>query len=152
MRMGDRQRRANAGMPNVITSATGLVRTVMLSIAIVFGGQLATTLAHTSAAQAQSIVRSIQVTGNRRVEPETVRSYLDFSVGDAYDPSRVNTSLRALFSTGLFADVQISRQGTVVIVAVVENPVINKVAIEGNSEIETKTLTGLVSPGFPGVS
>ncbi len=116
----------------------------MLSAAVAFGGQLTTTLAFTSAAQAQSIVRSIQVTGNRRVEPETVRSYLDFSVGDAYDPSRVNTSLRSLFSTGLFADVQISRQASVVVVAVVENPVINKVAIEGNSEIETKTLTGEV--------
>lgn len=120
------------------------MRLVVLTLTIVLGGQFVTTLAYTSTAQAQSIVRSIQVTGNRRVEPETVRSYLDFSVGDAYDPSRVNTSLRSLFSTGLFADVQIARQGTVVIIAVVENPVISKVAIEGNSEIETKTLTGEV--------
>lgn len=94
-----------------------------------------------SEAQAQSVVRQIRVQGNRRVEPETVRSYLDFSIGDRYDDARVNSSLRALFATGLFSDVNIYRQGSsTVIVAVVENPIISKVAFEGNSEVETKTL------------
>ncbi|MEM9357462.1 MAG: outer membrane protein assembly factor BamA [Pseudomonadota bacterium] len=93
-----------------------------------------------SAAYAQTTVRQIQVQGNRRVEPATVRSYLDFTVGDRYDDARVNSSLRALFATGLFADVNIYLQGTVVVVTVVENPVISKVAFEGNSEVDTKTL------------
>jgi len=97
-----------------------------------------------SGVQAQGVVRDIQVVGNRRVEPETVRSYLDFTVGDPYDPSRVNASLRSLFATGLFADVQIARQGTTVVVTVDENPVISTVAIEGNAEIDTKTLEGEV--------
>ena len=69
-----------------------------------------------------------------------MRSYLDFSVGDRYDEARVNTSLRALFATGLFADVNIIRQGSVVVISVVENPIISKVAFEGNSEVDTKTL------------
>ena len=112
----------------------------MVVFAALLGGQGAATLVGTTAAHAQGVIRDIQVVGNRRVEPETVRSYLDFTLGDAYDPARVNASLRSLFATGLFADVQITRQGAVVIVSVVENPVINKVAIEGNSEIETKTL------------
>ncbi|MGE3917040.1 MAG: POTRA domain-containing protein, partial [Hyphomicrobiaceae bacterium] len=34
-------------------------------------------------------IRDIQVTGNRRIEPETVRSYLQFSVGDSYDAGKV---------------------------------------------------------------
>src|SRR5512138_238349 len=76
------------------------------------------------------IVREIQVVGNRRVEPETVRSYLHFSVGDPYDAARADSSIRALFSTGLFADVEIERQGSTVIVHVVENPVVNQVAFE----------------------
>ena len=97
--------------------------------------------ATTATAQAQGVIRQIRVDGNRRVEPETVRSYLDFTVGDQYDPAAVNSSLRALFATGLFADVQIDRQGGgVVTITVVENPVINKVAIEGNSEVDTKSL------------
>ena len=96
-----------------------------------------------SQAQAQT-VRAIDVVGNRRVEPETVRSYLDFSVGDSYDPARVNSSLRSLFATGLFADVFIERQGSTVVVTVQENPVVSKVAFEGNSEIDDKTLRGEV--------
>ena len=85
-------------------------------------------------------VRDIRVVGNRRVEPETVRSYLQFSVGDAYDAEKVDRSLRALFATGLFADVRIDREGNTAVVTVVENPVINQVAFEGNSEVDTTTL------------
>ena len=80
------------------------------------------------------------MTGNRRVEPETVRSYLQFSVGDAYDAAKVDGSIKALFATGLFSDVRIDRSGADVIVTVVENPVINQIAFEGNSEIDTETL------------
>lgn len=92
------------------------------------------------AAQAQSAVRDIRVEGNRRVEPETVRSYLQFSVGQPYDAGRVDASLQALFATGLFADVSIHQEGGTVVVYVVENPVINQVAFEGNSEVDTDTL------------
>ncbi len=91
--------------------------------------------------QAQdSRIREIQVTGNRRVEPETVRSYLRFSVGDAYSPGRADESIKQLFQTGLFSDVKIDRQGGTVVVSVVENPVINQVAFEGNYEVDKKTL------------
>lgn len=85
-------------------------------------------------------VRQIIVEGNRRVEPETVRTYLKFGVGDAYDPSRVNASIKSLFGTGLFSDVQIDRDGPNVIVRVAENPVINQVAFEGNKEVDKATL------------
>ena len=74
------------------------------------------------------------------VEPETVRSYLQFSVGDAYDAGKVDRSLKALFATGLFSDVRIDRQGNAVVVAVTENPIVNQVAFEGNSEVDTQTL------------
>jgi len=95
-------------------------------------------------AQAQSVVRDIQVQGNRRVEPETVRSYLQFSAGDSYDAGKVDASLKALFGTGLFQDVSIDRSGDTVVVSVVENPVVNQVAFEGNSEVDTDTLTSEV--------
>jgi outer membrane protein insertion porin family len=85
-------------------------------------------------------IREIRVVGNRRVEPETVRSYLQFTVGDAYDAAKVDGSLRALFGTGLFADVRIDREGGAVIITVIENPVVNQVAFEGNSEVDNQTL------------
>lgn len=92
-------------------------------------------------AQAQDLrVREIQVAGNRRVEPETVRSYLRFTVGDAYNEARANQSITALFATGLFSDVRIERSGGTVTVTVVENPVINQIAFEGNKQVERATL------------
>ena len=93
-----------------------------------------------SKAHAQGVIKSIEVVGNRRVEPETVRSYLQISPGEAYSPAKVDASLKALFATGLFADVSIEPQGSSLIVTVRENPVINQVAFEGNSEVDTPTL------------
>ena len=58
-------------------------------------------------AHAQGVIQSIRVEGNKRVEPETVRSYLTFSTGDAYDPAQIDELLKALFATGLFQDVRI---------------------------------------------
>lgn len=94
----------------------------------------------TAAVAQDSRIRDIRVVGNRRVEPETVRSYMRVSVGDAYDAGKVDQSLRALFQTGLFADVRIDREGSALVVTVVENPVINQIAFEGNYEVEKKTL------------
>ena len=98
-----------------------------------------------SSVQAQgSTVREIRVTGNRRVEPETVRSYMKISVGDTYDAGKVDASIRALFATGLFSDVRVNRAGTGLVVAVVENPIIAQVVFEGNSEVDKATLEGEV--------
>ena len=96
-------------------------------------------------AEAQSgAVREIRVVGNRRVEPETVRTYLRFNAGDAYDAGKVDESIRSLFATGLFSDVRIDREGAGVVVTVVENPVVNQVAFEGNREVDKATLTNEV--------
>jgi outer membrane protein insertion porin family len=96
-------------------------------------------------AEAQSgAIKSIRVEGNKRVEPETVRTYLRFNIGDAYDPAKVDQSIKSLFSTGLFSDVRIDREGAGVVVTVVENPVVNQVAFEGNREVDKATLTAEV--------
>ena len=92
------------------------------------------------AAAQSGAIRDIRVVGNKRVEPETVRTYLKFNAGDAYDPGKIDQSIRALFATGLFADVRIDREGNGVVITVVENPVINQVAFEGNKEADKDTL------------
>jgi outer membrane protein insertion porin family len=92
-------------------------------------------------AQAQSaIVREISVQGNRRLEPETVRSYMKLTVGQPYDDAKADESIRALFSTGLFSDVKINRTSSGVVVVVSENPVIGQVVFEGNSEVDKAAL------------
>jgi len=96
-------------------------------------------------AHAQSgTVRAIRVTGNRRVEPETVKSYLKFGVGDQYSSFSVDESLQSLFGTGLFSDVSIDKSGSTVTVTVEENPVINKVAFEGNKEVDNASMSAEV--------
>ena len=93
-------------------------------------------------AQAADVIGTIEVSGNRRLEPETVRTYLKFNVGDAYDAGKVDQSIKSLFATGLFADVRIERDGAAVLVTVVENPIVAQVAFEGNREVDKATLEG----------
>ena len=85
-------------------------------------------------------VRSVVIQGTQRIEAETVKSYMAIAEGDLYDPDRVNRSLKALFNTGLFADVTIRREGDQVIVRVVENPIINRIAFEGSKRIKDEQL------------
>ncbi len=117
----------------------GLRAAVALVCAVGAISLSSTAFAPVALAQSAAI-RDIAVSGNRRVEPETVRSYLKFSVGDAYDAGKVDQSIRALFATGLFADVSINRTSSGVSVTVRENPVVNQIAFEGNSEVDKATL------------
>jgi outer membrane protein insertion porin family len=86
------------------------------------------------------VIREIRVEGIERIEPETVRSYLPLRAAAIYDPRQVDQSLKALFATSLFSDVSIRLEGDVVIVRVTENPIINRVAFEGNDVVETNDL------------
>ena len=92
-----------------------------------------------SAAQAQTI-QEVAVEGNRRVDAETVRRHVTLQPGQSYSPFEANESLNALFATGLFADVRLDMRGNRLIVTVEENPIINVVSFEGNSEINDRTL------------
>ncbi|MFL5335891.1 MAG: outer membrane protein assembly factor BamA [Geminicoccaceae bacterium] len=91
-------------------------------------------------AQSGQVVRQIQVQGNQRIEPSTVESYLTMRVGEPYDAQKIDESIKSLFATGLFDDVTIDPQGDVLVVKVVENPIINRIAFEGNKRLETKVL------------
>ena len=94
--------------------------------------------------RAGETLREIRIRGNRRIEDETIASYMKLAVGDRIDPALVNESLKSLFDTGLFADVTLARDGGVLTVEVVENPVINRLAFEGNERIEDDALEGEV--------
>ena len=85
-------------------------------------------------------VTEIVVQGNQRIEAGTVRTYMLLTPGMQYDPQVADASLKQLFETGLFADVSMHLDGTRVIVSVVENPIINRIAFEGNSAINEDDL------------
>jgi outer membrane protein insertion porin family len=96
-------------------------------------------LGSSSPAQA-AVVRQIVVEGNQRVEYDTVLSYLQFRAGQNVTASEVDESIKVLFQTGLFSDVQIFQRGGNLVIRVVENPLINQVNFEGNTEIDDKAL------------
>ncbi|WP_025036551.1 outer membrane protein assembly factor BamA [Bradyrhizobium sp. DOA9] len=97
-----------------------------------------------SSALAQT-VQSISVEGNRRVEVETIRSYFKPGPGGRLDQAAIDDGLKALIETGLFQDVRINRgSGGQLIVSVVENPVIGRIAFEGNKKIKDEQLTAEV--------
>ena len=89
---------------------------------------------------AQTTVRDVRIEGAQRVDPDTVRSYLTLRAGDRFDEGKMDASLKALFGTGFFADVTIRQADADLVVRVVENPIINRIAFEGNSRIDDKTL------------
>lgn len=101
-------------------------------------------LATSSMAFAQaagSAVSSIVVEGNRRVEADTIRSYFRSAPGGQVDAAQIDQGLKGLYATGLFQDVRINRAGGRIVVTVVENPVINRVAFEGNKRLKDEQLS-----------
>jgi len=85
-------------------------------------------------------LRDIRVEGAQRIEADTVRSYMGMRAGDPVTASTLDKALKALFGTGLFADVNIRRDGQDVVVRVVENPIINRIAFEGNKRVSNDIL------------
>ena len=90
-------------------------------------------------ARAQTIT-DIRVEGTQRIDPETVRSYLLVKPGDTLDAEGLDRALKALFATGLFADVSLKREGSVLVAQVVENPIINRIQFEGNRRVKDDIL------------
>ena len=94
-------------------------------------------------AYAQAIaVTSIVVQGNQRVEAETIRSYFRPGPGGRLDPFQIDEGVKALYATGLFREIQPTIQGGRLILSVIENPVINRIAFEGNKKVKDEQLRG----------
>jgi outer membrane protein insertion porin family len=93
------------------------------------------------AAQAASFrISDIRVDGLQRIAPGTVFSYLPVKVGDTTTDDITATIIRTLFATGFFNDVQVERDGSVLVISVQERPAIADISITGNRDIETDKL------------
>ena len=86
------------------------------------------------------VAGDIKVIGTERLEPETVTSYLTFAKGDQVTQDKIDASLKALYATGLFSDVNITMDGSTVNVNVMENAIINRITFEGNDAISKEDL------------
>ena len=95
----------------------------------------ARTTAAPSQVRAGGTIATIRVEGNQRIETGTILSYMLVQPGDPFDPDRMDRSLKTLYATGLFQDVRLNREGDTLVVRVVENPLVNRVAFEGNHKL-----------------
>lgn len=113
-----------------------------LLLVVTFGGIALTgsAFAQDQAARQTPTIRQISVIGNERVEPETIASYLEVKPGDPFDPARLDASLKNLFATGLFSDVEFTENQGALVVRVVENPIINRIIYEGNKRLDNEKL------------
>ncbi|MEO1040352.1 MAG: outer membrane protein assembly factor BamA [Pseudomonadota bacterium] len=89
----------------------------------------------------QQPILQILVEGNQRVEADTILSYMLIQPGDLPDPRLLNLSIQTLFGTGLFSDVRIAIDGPTLALMVEENPIINRVILEGNRAIADDKIT-----------
>src|SRR5262252_2807303 len=104
---------------------------------ILLSGGVVSLTARSAYAQA---VSSIVVQGNQRVESDTIRSYFRAGPNGQLDAFQIDEGVKALISTGLFQDVRPTIQGGRLTITVVENPVINRIAFEGNKKVKDEQL------------
>jgi len=128
----------------------GIFRLSKIVIMIAALGPLSSLTIHASAADAVEIaqagtIQAVEVRGAQRVDPGTVLSYLVIQEGDPFDPRQIDKSLKSLFATGLFADISLRREGSTLVVNVVENPIINRIAFEGDHELDGELLETEIS-------
>ena len=123
----------------------GLVRVIrgLALVGLVLGGVfvgLCAACVSTAGYAVAQTASSIVVEGNRRVESDTIRSYFRLRPGERLDPAKVDEGIKALIATGLFSDVRPTWSGGRVIITVVENQVISRVAFEGNKRVKDEQL------------
>jgi len=95
------------------------------------------------------LVRDIRIDGLTRIAPGTVFANLPIERGDRVDRDRSAQAIRALFKTGFFNDVELDREGDILVVKVTERPAISKITLTGNKDIkEEDLLKGLKEVGL----
>jgi len=128
-------------MTEPMTNTRARYAALLTSVALCLGAGLAAPVpAAAQVAQQSGIVGRIVVSGNERIEQDTILSYLPIQVGDTVDQAKLDLALKTLTRTELFSDVRITLEGDTLNVQVVENPIINQVLFEGNSSIKEDKL------------
>jgi outer membrane protein insertion porin family len=119
------------------------LRNVSVAVGILLAslvGSVAVSIGTAGVSVAQSASTHIDIQGNRRVEADTIRSYFRVNGAERLDSAKIDAALKALYATGLFQDVRITPGNGRILVSVVENPVVNKVAFEGNHKVKDEQL------------
>ena len=96
-------------------------------------------------AQSDETLSEIRVIGTERIDPATVLTYSNLEAGDKANDTILNTVLGRLYATNLFKDISLSLDGTVLTIEVDENPIINRISIEGNRVLTDEQLLQVIN-------
>jgi len=109
----------------------------------VFHSLILTTILATQSVKAEDrfLVENIQVNGLQRISAGTVYNYLPVNVGEKFALSKAGAAIRALFKTGFFKDISLTKEGSTLVVNVVERPSIAKIIFKGNKDLSSDDLT-----------
>ncbi|WP_133366705.1 outer membrane protein assembly factor BamA [Qipengyuania sediminis] len=87
-------------------------------------------------APATELVRTLAVAGAQRLEPNTILSYIRLRPGDPWNQAAGDQVLKELYATELFSNATVAFEAGNVVITVVENPVVNRILLEGNKRIK----------------
>ncbi len=110
------------------------VRTILLVTSSLVALSLTTGVA------SADMVKSINVSGNKRIENATILSYIAIKPNQEFSQEDLDAALKALYNTGYFADVKIHQDGSQLMIEIIENSIINKIAFEGNDKLKDDKL------------
>ncbi len=95
-----------------------------------------------TAPESTGTIRSLAVKGSQRLEPATIMSYANLQPGQTYTAETLDQALKDLYATELFADVVITGADTGnIVITVRENPVINRIVLEGNKRLKSDKIS-----------
>ncbi|TCB16783.1 MULTISPECIES: outer membrane protein assembly factor BamA [unclassified Acinetobacter] len=86
------------------------------------------------------IARDIKIDGLVRLTPANVYGMIPVNSGDRVNEAVLANAIRSLYATGLFDDIQASREADTLVFKVVERPIISKVEFKGNKLIPKEAL------------
>ena len=114
--------------------------TTVLAVFVLSLGLLQASAAHAQNVSPAATISEIRVDGNKRIDAATIEAYLPLRAGQAADPVLLNAALESLFATNLFTNVSIAMEAGVLVVTVEENPIINRISLEGNDVLDDEVL------------
>jgi len=87
-----------------------------------------------------TVISGFDISGTKRMDQKAVAQMLGVKVGDNIKPADLNNGVARLYRTGLFKDISVNLRGATVVVEIEENPIINRISLEGNDELDDETL------------
>ena len=90
-------------------------------------------------------LQDIQIEGLERIQAGTVFTYLPIKVGDILDESNTAYIARELYKSGFFKDIQLRREGDILVVSIQEKPAIASISFDGNKILEDEQLAEILT-------